>query len=96
MDNCNESESDGLRSKIYSCCTEMKSSGNSSPYLLSTIMDLDKEEGLRKGDTAQLQNAIQVIWLKASMTRCPLANEKIYFRNATFLWIINIFNLFSF
>lgn len=66
LDNCNESESDGLRSKIYSCCTEMKSSGNSSPYLLSTIMDLDKEEGLRKGDTAQLQNAIQICYSLAN------------------------------
>lgn len=66
LDNCDESESDELRSKIHSCCTEIQNSGNTSPYLLSTIMDLDKEEGLRKSDTVKLQNAIQICYSLAN------------------------------
>ena len=38
----------------------MQKSGNNSPYLLATIMDLDKEEGLREKDTVKLKNAMEV------------------------------------
>ena len=60
LDHCNENEADELRSKIYSSCTEIQKSGNTSPYLLSTIMDLDREEGLKKNNTEKLQNAIEI------------------------------------
>ena len=39
----------------------MQKDGNTSPYLLSTIMDLDKDEGLKNKDIAKLENAVQVI-----------------------------------
>ena len=38
----------------------MQKSGNNSPYLLATIMDLDKEDGLREKDTVKLKNAMEV------------------------------------
>ena len=38
----------------------MQKSGNNSPYLLATIMDLDKEDGLRGKDTVKLKNAMEV------------------------------------
>ena len=38
----------------------MQKSGNNSPYLLATIMDLDKEDGLRENDTVKLKNAMEV------------------------------------
>ena len=60
MDNCDGSESDELRSNIYSFCIQMQKSGNNSPYLLATIMDLDKEDGLREKDTVKLKNAMEV------------------------------------
>ena len=61
MNHCEENEEEQLRSKIYSFCIEMQSDGNTSPYLLSTIMDLDKDEGLKNKDVTKLENAIQVI-----------------------------------
>ena len=39
----------------------MQKDGNTSPYLLSTIIDLDKDEGLKNKDIAKLENAAQVI-----------------------------------
>ena len=38
----------------------MQKEGNTSPYLLSTIIDLDKDEGLKNKDVSKLENAIQV------------------------------------
>jgi len=67
LDNCDENEVDALRSKIYSSCTEILKSDDSSPYLLSTMMDLEREEGSKQGDRIKMQNAID---------RCnTLANE---------------------
>merc|ERR1712109_218863 len=53
INHCSEYEADQLKSKIYVFCVEMQKEGNTSPYLLSTIMDLDKDE-------AKLKNAIQL------------------------------------
>ena len=61
LNHCDVSEEVQLRSKIHSFCSEMQKDGNTSPYLLSTIMDLDKDEGLKNKDIAKLENAIQVI-----------------------------------
>ena len=60
MDHCEENEADELRSKIYSSCIELQKAGNTSPYLLSTIMDLEKEEGLKNNNREKLQSAIEV------------------------------------
>ena len=61
LNHCDVSEEVQLRSKIHSFCSEMQKDGNTSPYLLSTIMDLDKDEGLKNKDIAKLGNAVQVI-----------------------------------
>ena len=60
MNHCSVNEVDSLKSKIYNFCVEMQKEGNTSPYLLSTIMDLDKDEGLKNKDVAKLENAIQI------------------------------------
>jgi protein farnesyltransferase/geranylgeranyltransferase type-1 subunit alpha len=60
LDNCDDSERDELRSNIYTFCIQMQKSGNNSPYLLATIMDLDKEDGLREKDTVKLKNAMEI------------------------------------
>ena len=63
LNHCDVSEEVELRSKIHSFCSEMQKDGNTSPYLLSTIIDLDKDEGLKNKDIAKLENAAQVIWI---------------------------------
>ena len=63
LNHCDVSEEVQLRSKIHSFCSELQKDGNTSPYLLSTIMDLDKDEGLKNKDIAKLENALQVIWI---------------------------------
>ena len=60
LDHCDDKEADALRSKIYSSCTEILKSDDSSPHLLSTIMDLEREEGSKQGDRTKMQSAIEV------------------------------------
>jgi len=60
LNHCDVSEEVELRSKIHSFCSEMQKDGNTSPYLLSTIIDLDKDEGLKNKDIAKLENAAQL------------------------------------
>ena len=60
INHCSVFEVDQLKSRIYSYCIEMQKEGNTSPYLLSTIIDLDKDEGLKNKDVSKLENAIQV------------------------------------
>ena len=53
----------------------MQKSGNNSPYLLATIMDLDKEDGLREKDTVKLKNAMEV----NPYLSFDIFNKKIFF-----------------
>ena len=60
LDHCDKNEAEAFRLKVYASCMEIRESGNTSPYLLSTIMDLDRQEGLKKSDRMKMQHAIEI------------------------------------
>ena len=66
LDHCDKNESNNLKTKVHAFCSEILNDGElhpdktTSPYLLATLIDLDREAGAKEHNKTKLEKAVEV------------------------------------